>query len=261
MSTQASSSAQADPDYRCIEVELLYTCGHLDQTLDQMPGDCLCPDDPDPAHHIKDVQTVEVDTVCPACEAGSDETKLRARMEELEGMVHQHMADQAYEEWSAGRNPMVLPWNDVPIHGVEALEKHITYLESLLLCGFSIFDNDAFDLMLHSRRSEGGSTQSGTETERPASEITAIYSPSQAPVASAGQQQQQPATMQTGPAQAEVETSTAQAPRATHPRVMVLRGVSGLRREFIPGVEWRSNWLSRRETNNRRDAWRRGRGV
>jgi len=50
MFTQAlTTNIQEEPDYRCIEVELVYTCGHVDQTLEQMAGDCLCLNDPDPA--------------------------------------------------------------------------------------------------------------------------------------------------------------------------------------------------------------------
>lgn len=177
-------------------------------------------------------------------------------MEELKALVHQHMADQAYEEWCAGRNPMVLPWNDKPISGVEAIEKHITYLEKLLLCGFSIFDNDAFDLTLQTERPEGESVASGSGTVRAGSEMTVIHSPSQAAAVPAALQQR-PGIRGSHPVHSDAQAP----PTAVHPRVSILRGVSGLRREFVPGVEWRSTWLSRRETNNRRNAWRRGRGI
>lgn len=203
------------------------------------------------------MQIAKVDTVCPACEAGADETKLRARMDELEGVLHQHMADQAYEEWCAGRNPVDLPWNDVEIFGVEALEKHITYLESLLLCGFRLLDNDAFDLMQHSERPEIRTSSSKSATARPRSDDTVIHSSSEAVVSPGAQQQQQ----NQEPARSVAENPTSQALPPVHPRISILRGVSGLRRDFAPGVEWTSSWLSRRETNNRRNEWRRGRGM
>lgn len=215
------------------------------------------------------MQTVEVDSPCPACEAGADEPRLRARMDELEGVLHQHMAEQAFEQWSAGHEVRVMLWNDAEVIGVEALHKHITYLESLLLCGFTILDQDDFDLMQHSDRPEAGSSASGSGIVRPVSEVTMIHSPSEAPALPRAQQPQSaPAQSEAEssisqtvpPAQSGVEDSSSQAAPAARQRFTLLRGVSAIRREFIPGVEWASSKLSRKETARRRAEFRRGRG-
>ena len=55
--------------------------------------------------------------------------------------------------------------------------------------------------------------------------------------------------------------STTPPPSAPKPRFSILRGATGFRREFFPGVQWDATRLSRKETAKRREAWRREHGT
>ncbi|KAL2042148.1 hypothetical protein N7G274_005336 [Stereocaulon virgatum] len=227
-------------------------CGHV-QKLDFVNSDCNYPNTLDHTDHPKVFVKVDAFTPCHFCSAETTTTpELKARVIKLEDMLQQHVTAAGFEEphttHASGSATSSSSQQTNPIDTREELQRRISNMEGLLAGGFGVSRTTTATTNINPSQGYGYGSGSSSSSSTPYTTPTPTPTPSTPTISSSS------STTTTTSPQAAPRTLFKHPPP---PRPHILRGQSGIRREFFPGVNWEENRLSRKETAKRRDWLRR----